>query len=380
MLGEIGSSGLKRWGGHVDEEFLRELRGLRAIKVYREMRDNDDIIGAVMFAFEYLAKQIEWRIDPGGDDTEADERAEFVRTCLFEDMSQSWQDARRRQWGEESAIYKNRVLGEFAASEETGVIPLAWVEAANRRWLAWKEQQEQPDPQAHKKPKPQLTAIGVDVAWEGSDRTTIAPRLGDVIETIEIYRKQDPLKTAERVAQIQNARGGIAVVDVIGLGAGTVLRLRELGKPVIAFVAGAAAILGKKKIGDTATGATKPTRITDESGEVEFADMRSAAHWHLRELLNPANGHAIALPPDDALAQGPDEEPPSLAGELCAAQWDLVGGGKIKVESKDDIFKRLKRSTDLADPVVQAFAKDFLQLPLQGMPLEIGGGPSKWRV
>lgn len=92
MLSEIGSSGLKRWGGHVDEEFLKELRGLRAIKVYREMRDNDDIIGAVMFAFEYLAKQIEWRIDPGGDDVEADERAEFVRTCLFEDMSQSWQD------------------------------------------------------------------------------------------------------------------------------------------------------------------------------------------------------------------------------------------------------------------------------------------------
>ena len=89
---EIGSSGLRRWGGYVDEEFLRELRGLRAIKVYREMRDNDDIIGAIMFAFEYLAKQIEWRIDPGADDTQAAERAEFIRQCLMEDMSQSWQD------------------------------------------------------------------------------------------------------------------------------------------------------------------------------------------------------------------------------------------------------------------------------------------------
>ena len=92
MFAEIGVSGLKRWGGYVDEEFLKELRGQRAIKTYREMRDNDDIVGAILFAFENLAKQIEWRIDPGAEDDEAAERAEFVRTCLFEDMSASWQD------------------------------------------------------------------------------------------------------------------------------------------------------------------------------------------------------------------------------------------------------------------------------------------------
>lgn len=91
-LGEIGSSGLKRWGGYVDEEFLKDLRGLKAISTWREMRDNDDIVGAILFAFEYLAKQIEWRIDPGGESTDADERAEFIRQALFEDMSHSWHD------------------------------------------------------------------------------------------------------------------------------------------------------------------------------------------------------------------------------------------------------------------------------------------------
>lgn len=283
-------------------------------------------------------------------------------------ISQDWQDARRRQWGEDSPIYKNRVLGEFAASEETGVIPLAWVEAANERWRAWKEAQLAKGDPARREKIPQLKAIGVDVAWEGSDRTTIAPRIENVIETIEIYRKVDPLKTAERVAQIQTARGGVAVVDVIGLGAGTVLKLRELGKPVIAFTAGARA----HAAGDVP--------ITDQSGEIQFADLRSAAWWHLRDLLNPALEHNVMLPPDDALPLLQDEETPSLTGELCAPQWDLVGGGKIKVESKDDIFKRLKRSTDLADPVVQAFAADFLQMPMQGLPIEIGGGPSRWRI
>ena len=283
-------------------------------------------------------------------------------------ISQSWQDARRAQWGEESAIYKNRVLGEFAASEESGSIPLAWVEAANQRWLAWRDGlAATPKP---KQPK-LLTSIGVDVAWEGSDRTTIAPRLENIITEIEIYRKQDPLKTAERVAQIQRARGGVAVVDVIGLGAGTVLRLRELDQPVIAFVAGGAARVGEGK---------DATKITDESGAIEFADMRSASWWHLRDLLNPANKHDVMLPPDDALPQSADEDAPSLTGELCAPMWDIVNGGKIKVESKDDIFKRIKRSTDLADPVMQAFAKDFLQMPAQGMPIEFGTGPSRWRV
>lgn len=92
MMAEIGLSGLKRFGGYVDEEFLRELRGTRAVKVYREMRDNDDIVGAVMFAIENLAKQVEWRIDPGSSDVKEDETAEFVRQCLMEDMSHSWQE------------------------------------------------------------------------------------------------------------------------------------------------------------------------------------------------------------------------------------------------------------------------------------------------
>lgn len=292
-------------------------------------------------------------------------------------ISQSWQDARRAQWGEDSAIYKNRVLGEFAASEESGVIPLAWVEAANQRWLVWKAAQDTPDPKAHKQPRPQLKAIGVDVAWEGSDRTTIAPRLGNVITEIEVYRKQDPLKTAERVALLQAGRGGVAVVDVIGLGAGTLLKLRELGRPAVAFNAGVAARAGTKSA--SGKGAKGQTPLTDESGEIQFADLRSAAWWHLRDLLNPANGHDVALPPDDVLPRDAEDDAPSLAGELCAPTWEIVGG-RIKVESKDEIFKRLKRSTDLADPVIQAFAMDFLQMPLQGLPITIGGGPSRWRV
>lgn len=54
-------------------------------------------------------------------------------------ISPDWAEQRKRQWGEDSAIYQNRVLGEFAASDEDAVVPLAWVEAAVERWHAWND-------------------------------------------------------------------------------------------------------------------------------------------------------------------------------------------------------------------------------------------------
>lgn len=89
---EMGTSGLKRSYGRVDEEFLRELRGTQGIKVYREMRENDDIVGAVLFAIQYLIRQVKWTVNPGGTSPEANERAAFIRTALFEDMSFTWED------------------------------------------------------------------------------------------------------------------------------------------------------------------------------------------------------------------------------------------------------------------------------------------------
>jgi len=74
------------------------------------------------------------------------------------------------------------------------------------------------------------------------------------------------------------------------------------------------------------------------------SQTRAAAWWHLREMLDPAHGHAVALPPDD-----------TLTGDLTAPHWKVQSGGKILIESKDDIRKRLRRSTDAGDAVVQAF-------------------------
>lgn len=92
-LRTLGVSGLQRTGGVVQDEPLRELQGDRWRKICRQMQDNDPVIGAFCYAIEMLLRRAEWRIVPGvEDDDSAEEAAEFIRQCLFEDMSYSWPD------------------------------------------------------------------------------------------------------------------------------------------------------------------------------------------------------------------------------------------------------------------------------------------------
>jgi len=95
-LTELGSTGLRRSGGTVYEEFLTNLRGIRGAKVYREMADNDPTIGSMLFAIEKVITRLEWRVDPYTDDSadgeispDDKENAAFIDSCLH-DMSDSW--------------------------------------------------------------------------------------------------------------------------------------------------------------------------------------------------------------------------------------------------------------------------------------------------
>jgi len=235
-------------------------------------------------------------------------------------ISEKWAEQRKLQWGEQSALYQNRVLGEFYAGDEDSVVPLSWVEAAVERWHEW-ENQGRPDPG---KPR----TIGVDVAREGSDKTSLATRDGNVLIEVKSYSKNDTMTTAGNVKGIlDDDPERTAIIDVIGIGAGVYDRLREQGCKVQAF--NAAAGSGKR----------------DRSNEMGFQNTRAAAWWNMRELLDPAFGSDICLPPDDDL----------LSDLTSPKAGEVLSGGKIRIESKKDIKKRLGRSTDKGDAVVQAF-------------------------
>lgn len=237
-------------------------------------------------------------------------------------ITEDWVEARRNQWGEDSPLFRTYVRAEFAGSED-GAIPLSWVEAAVARW--------DPDYRAP------LVQLGVDVADTGEDQTVIAKLHGSQVGELEYHDERGAVGEGIQatVGHVWKALGrGKAkvpvVVDSIGVGAGAVGQLREKGVEVVGF------------------NASEGTKATDSSGEIEFVNKRSAAWWNMRELLHPDNPDPIALPPDDR-----------LMGDLTSPKWlPITSGGKLRLEPKDEIRKRIGRSTDSGDAVVMLFWKE----------------------
>lgn len=112
---EIGRIGQKRYGGVFFEEFLLELRGKKGIETYREMAENDDVIGAILYAIEMLIRQATWTVEPGGDTAKDKEAAEFVESCM-DDMQDTWTDTISEiqsfltyGWSFHEIVYKRRM-------------------------------------------------------------------------------------------------------------------------------------------------------------------------------------------------------------------------------------------------------------------------------
>lgn len=240
-------------------------------------------------------------------------------------VQRKWVEDKRTRWGESNPLYRAKVLGEFADSED-GLIPLSWIRAANRRWHDWQERREASPTRIE---PPGARRFGVDVARGGEDKTAISERQGSIVNPdgqskIETHEGLDTVQVSAIVARKLAAHvQSSAAIDVIGVGAGVFDQLSRAGKSVTAF------------------NASKGTKRRDATGEWKFPNVRSAAWWNMRELLDPAMGATLALPEDD-----------ELTADLTTPKWDIRTGGVIVVEPKDETKKRLGRSPDQGDAVV----------------------------
>lgn len=79
---EIGKTGLKRNWGYVYDEFLASLRGVRGRKTYREMRENDAILGSMLFAINQILRESRWDVQAADKSPEAEKDANFLRASL----------------------------------------------------------------------------------------------------------------------------------------------------------------------------------------------------------------------------------------------------------------------------------------------------------
>lgn len=229
--------------------------------------------------------------------------------------------------------------GNFQAGQEDDplqVIPTAWIKIAQQRWL----EQEHKDRQA-------LTALGVDVAYGGKDNTIIQPRYGSYYGKPIVYPgTSTPSGSITAALIIKEMKAGCAVnIDMISWGASAYEQLlNNPSLPPSCSINGINFSEGSQK--------------TDKTGKLKMANKRAEVYWAFREALDPDSGQDIALPPDK-----------QIVADLSAPHWSLRTNG-ILIESKDDIKKRLGRSTDWGDAIVYAWA-------FSGRDLKISTGTRK---
>lgn len=224
---------------------------------------------------------------------------------------------KRIKWGEDSPLWKARVLGEFPDSSDQILVPLSWLEASKEKW------------QGAKLPDGPREA-GLDIARMGADKTVLAvAAFGKeciYIPTLDKRVKQDTMETSGLAMLAINKHGIKKMrVDGDGLGAGVFDRLNEQKCPVTEMRGGMTA--------------NEPIR---------FFNARSEWLWGVREALDPnIEGPRLLLPPDD-----------ELIFQASSLRYSLDSKGRIKVESKDEWNKRTSRSsTDELDAVAMALAR-----------------------
>jgi hypothetical protein len=225
-----------------------------------------------------------------------------------------------------SPLVQSKVRGIFPTEQSVGVIPLGWVEQAMARGRDWADSGADPET------IPGRFVLGIDVAYSGEDETCFAHRHGDVVTRLDRFRIADTVETANAAAAYLHRARSVAVVDVLNIGAGVFDQLRRWK------------VEGRIEARAIAFNASGGSTRLDHIGAFKFRNNRAAAWWNLRDKLDPSKGSRICLPNDERLKE-----------ELVTVKYEHQGAGVIKIESKDEIRRRMGRSTDSADAVIQSF-------------------------
>ncbi len=241
----------------------------------------------------------------------------WTRTVSCEDSSRvtpEYIEEMEERYGRDSSVFNIRVSGNFAETTEDTIISNSLVEAAVTRDVDLSETAP--------------IVWGLDIARFGSDKSALCKRQGNhVLEPIKSWAKLDTMALTGAIhAEYQKAQAEGKVpqeimADSIGVGAGACDRMRELDMPAV----------------DVNTG---------ESASVtgQYKNLR-AELWHqAKEWFEQLN---CRIPRDER-----------LMFELCSPRYTYESTGKIRMETKAEMKKRIghKGSPDFADSFVLTFA------------------------
>lgn len=210
--------------------------------------------------------------------------------------------------GADSPLTLSRTRGITPAQAVDALIKVEWCLAAIER--------KEVDPY-------ELKAIGVDVAnSENGDKAAIAIGQGNICTKVEDFTCPDANQLGymvHRIAKEENIPPTRIGVDGVGVGAGTINTLRMLG-------------FRQKSINLQGSGKAKKT-----DQEERFMNLRSQMWWQAREDLRLG---LIGIPNNT-----------ELIADLTMPRYE-IHAGKIHIESKEAIKKRLGRSPNLGDAFV----------------------------
>lgn len=189
---------------------------------------------------------------------------------------------------------------------------------------------------------------GLDVARFGDDRTALVVRQAGTISYVETWGKLDLIDTAGRVMDLYRAKMFDTVaVDTIGVGAGVADILRSNDVPV-AMV-----------------------QVSERARDEErFDSQRDELWFSLREWFEEG---ACTIPTSlmPNLRQ-------AILKDIQDIRYKFTPSGKIKVEKKEEMKKRLGYSPDIGDALCLTFSKKSVLCAPQQARQKKPGGFSNW--
>jgi hypothetical protein len=223
--------------------------------------------------------------------------------------SVEWVEHKKRAWGEDSARYKAKVLGEFPDEADNTFFPQATIDRGFDTVI---------EEDADKRP-----TLGLDVARFGSDENVLYINRGGRVRLVDKWSKLDLIETARRVHEYgQRYMAGIINVDVNGVGGGVVdalLRLDEFNDSV--YLVGAI------------------NNSTSSPDTARWTNARAYYYDTFRELL--ADGKLDL-----------DYEDHQLRDEMISQTYHFSARGSITMTSKDEMRRGGMASPDSLDAAI----------------------------
>lgn len=232
-------------------------------------------------------------------------------------VGREWIEEKATEWGVDNPIYISKILGEFPPDDPNSVVrasDVALCRVGSDMPLADHELLP--------------VELGVDVGG-GGDETVIRERRGPVAGREWRHHSDRSEEIAPLVLHAIRETGATAVkIDRIGVGAGLIGELRNMGSNG----------LHKARI--------VPVNVAENAhDEVKFANLRAQIWWEIGRI------NAERRLWDLSGMENAD----TTCAQLLAPRWSTDTKGRIIIERKDEVIKRLGRSPDNADALLLAY-------------------------